>query len=75
MFPCVHISMRFSPLREGDTSVAECPEAWFRPLFGFSPLREGDTSVASVPEAYAGYFQGFSPLREGDTSVARSCWP
>ena len=38
--------MRFSPLREGDTSVALVGLGGICPILSFSPLREGDTSVA-----------------------------
>ena len=36
----------FSPLREGDTSVARNEQFYGFYSNGFSPLREGDTSVA-----------------------------
>ena len=38
----------FSPLREGDTSVAVLWASARGYQFRFSPLREGDTSVARL---------------------------
>ena len=62
---------RFSPLHEGDTSVAPLPGRPQRGRPGFSPLHEGDTSVASVACCSAmSCNSSFSPLHEGDTSVA-----
>jgi len=60
----------FSPLREGDTSVARRRRWLVSARPGFSPLREGDTSVARMLPARPTRFNRFSPLREGDTSVA-----
>ena len=37
---------RFSPLHEGDTSVAASYLPMIAQISGFSPLHEGDTSVA-----------------------------
>ena len=66
------IILCFSPLHEGDTSVARGTGSRSRRVHErFSPLHEGDTSVA--PEARRRSFvtvPGFSPLHEGDTSVA-----
>ena len=65
-WPEALLSFCFSPLREGDTSVAW---AWtFRPehIICFSPLREGDTSVANrsaSPAVLISWFQ--SPSRGG----------
>ena len=44
------ILLCFSPLREGDTSVARCTHPSYRKGKCFSPLREGDTSVARQRE-------------------------
>ena len=43
--------LSFSPLREGDTSVATARQAERERITSFSPLREGDTSVAPSTEA------------------------
>ena len=59
----------FSPLREGDTSVAQA-NSQSSGADCFSPLREGDTSVARRRARHTRHDPGFSPLREGDTSVA-----
>jgi len=61
----------FSPLREGDTSVAVPRLPTIPRCSCFSPLREGDTSVATGRVLHATSWNGFSPLREGDTSVAQ----
>ena len=60
----------FSPLHEGDTSVARL---WPRNRLAwicFSPLHEGDTSVAAAAMVESAHRKRFSPLHEGDTSVA-----
>ena len=61
----------FSPLHEGDTSVAVLNVViLYQPFTRFSPLHEGDTSVAPLPGRPQRGRPGFSPLHEGDTSVA-----
>ncbi|SPF49614.1 hypothetical protein SBA4_4120017 [Candidatus Sulfopaludibacter sp. SbA4] len=62
----------FSPLHEGDTSVAYSPSRPACPgCVRFSPLHEGDTSVAlGLDSLSCRSIACFSPLHEGDTSVA-----
>ena len=62
-------SVGFSPLHEGDTSVAKPSLSDDLVYVRFSPLHEGDTSVAWLCRSR---IHGFSPLHEGDTSVARA---
>ena len=62
--------IRFSPLHEGDTSVAAAHQRRRHGDLGFSPLHEGDTSVAGNGKSGVRRLCSFSPLHEGDTSVA-----
>ena len=59
----------FSPLHEGDTSVARAKQGTYKVTFTFqSPSRGGH--LCGFPPAAAMLVDGFSPLHEGDTSVA-----
>ena len=63
----------FSPLHEGDTSVAQdSGDVAHAVRECFSPLHEGDTSVASAMDSTGNNRSRFSPLHEGDTSVAHA---
>jgi len=68
--PAARTLRGFSPLREGDTSVAGRRRGDHGARNCFSPLREGDTSVARGVGSIWRKPSCFSPLREGDTSVA-----
>ena len=68
--PQYQFDNRFSPLHEGDTSVAAMAISELARLASFSPLHEGDTSVARRAVCHRPDCSGFSPLHEGDTSVA-----
>ena len=62
----------FSPLREGDTSVAPEYAGYKEAHFPFqSPSRGGHLRGALETLADCCAIVCFSPLREGDTSVAR----
>ena len=64
--------LSFSPLHEGDTSVAVAGVVRDTRFLSFSPLHEGDTSVAPRKAPLLWSDLRFSPLHEGDTSVART---
>ncbi len=64
-------SARFSPLHEGDTSVAHRDSRLLHRRCPFqSPSRGGHLRGLSVTGPLAPRNYGFSPLHEGDTSVA-----
>ena len=58
--------IRFSPLHEGDTSVAQfCADGWTG-ISSFSPLHEGDTSVANpCPPSIVYRFRVSVPFTRG----------
>src|ERR1035441_4659829 len=63
---------RFSPLHEGDTSVArDGAQLWMPPNGVSVPFTRGTPPWLRLAGAGLEVPRGFSPLHEGDTSVAK----
>ena len=69
------IVIGFSPLHEGDTSVAVAARRYAADLPFQSPSRGGHLCGVGTLRTSAAADHRFSPLHEGDTSVAQTCIP